>query len=351
MSDLRYPTASPTMVKDIMEEEIVLRLDDFNDTVEVIVGKDEKELRLEFAKKILALDSRYFRIEIRNYSYLPHDKDQSMIIDLSEQNFGALEDFFAWNTTGTIFSSRRLSPVIADPNTVTITAEKLDKYVAYWDRLLESYFLADFLGAPAFGNAVIDALIKAIDSEREDRAKLEPKLEIFAPILGVDDLEDNQNHLNDAENNNENEEDDGQHDEDEWENVYRDPFERDRPRQESRQMLGTLPYQIQRVYSNTETCSPIRKMLVDKFIKQGIDHHPYYEKLSGLVREGMPVEFHFDLADEMMRSLIITNQIRRGIDCRRLSADSRARRRCLYHIHRVGERCPGLGYSDPNPEW
>ncbi|TGO46925.1 hypothetical protein BCON_0301g00090 [Botryotinia convoluta] len=61
MSELRYPTVSPAMVKDIMNEVLVLYLDDFNDTVEVVVGKGEKELRPQFASKVLALHSEYFR--------------------------------------------------------------------------------------------------------------------------------------------------------------------------------------------------------------------------------------------------------------------------------------------------
>ncbi|TGO18177.1 hypothetical protein BPAE_0394g00010 [Botrytis paeoniae] len=114
----------------------------------------------------------------------------------------ALKAFFAWNTTGNTLCGKRLSAVTVDRDAAVVTAEKLDKYRLFWDRLLECYFLADFLGALAFGNAAINALIEAIDSEREDRAKLEPKLEVFAPILGVDNPEDNQNHLNEAENHN-----------------------------------------------------------------------------------------------------------------------------------------------------
>lgn len=255
------------------------------------------------------------------------------------------------NTTGDIFCAERLYAVTVDRDAAVVTAEKLDEYRLLWDRLLECYFLADFLGAPAFGNAAMNALIEAIDSEREYRAKLEPDVEVFAPILGVDDPEDNQNHFDNVENHNENEENDDQHIEDQWENLYRDPFEENRPRRDIRRMLGTLPYRIQRVYSETKTCSPILKMLMDKIIKQGIDHYPHYEKLCGLLEAGMPVEFHHDLVDELMRSLVITHQMSQGVDHGRHSADNRARRRCLYHIHSVGERCPGLGYNDPNPEW
>ncbi|KAF5872078.1 uncharacterized protein Bfra_009107 [Botrytis fragariae] len=85
-------------------------------------------------------------------------------------------------------------------------------------------------------------------------------------------------------------------------------------------------------------------MLVDKVIKQGIDHYSFYEKLRDLLEEGMAVEFNQDLVDELMRSTIIIHQMSQGVDYKRLSGDNRAR--C-----RLGERCSGLGYSDPNPEW
>ncbi|KAF5872077.1 uncharacterized protein Bfra_009106 [Botrytis fragariae] len=190
--------------------------DDFNDAVEIIAGTDEKKLRHQFASKVLALRSKYFRVKIKNYSYLPHSEDERMIINLSEQSIVALEAFLAWNSTGTIRCGERLSAVTVDRDAAVVTTEKLDKYRLFWDRLLEFYLLKDFLGASAFCNSAINTLIGAIDSESQDRAKFVPKLEVFAPILGVDDPEDNQNHLNDAENHKENEEDDNQHVEDQW---------------------------------------------------------------------------------------------------------------------------------------
>ncbi|KAF7943879.1 uncharacterized protein EAE97_005949 [Botrytis byssoidea] len=334
MSDLRYPTVSPAMVGDIMNEVIVLYLDDFNDLVKVIVGKDEEELRPQFASKVLALNSKYFRLTIKNYSFLQNAMSKPLIINLCEQNIGALEAFFVWNTTGEILSSESLSPVTAEPDTAAITTEKLDKYVHFWDRLLECYFLADFLGAPAFANATIDALLEAIDNETKDREKLEPKFKVSAPHLEVENLEDNQNHFDGDEDENDDEED-------RWEaGEHRDPFDKNLPRQETRQMLGTLPYQIRRIYSMTTADSLLRKMLVDKIMKQSTDNHPYYENLDGLLREGIPVEFHQDLMNEMMRSFTIVHQLSQGTYTTRLSADSRAARRCYYHIHRVGERCP-----------
>ncbi|TGO15967.1 hypothetical protein BTUL_0033g00040 [Botrytis tulipae] len=238
MSDLRYPTVSPAMGEDIMNEVIVLYPDDFDDLVEVIVGKDEEELRPQFASKVLALNSKYFRVTIKNYSFLQNAMSQPLIINLCEQNIGAMEAFFVWNTTGEILSSESLFPVTAEPDTAAITTEKLDKYVHFWDRLLECYFLADFLGAPAFGNATIDALLEAIDNETKDREKLEPKFEVSAPHLEVENLEDNQDHFDGDEDENNDEED-------RWEaGEHRDPFDKNLPRQEIRQMLGTLPYQI-----------------------------------------------------------------------------------------------------------
>ncbi|KAF7917941.1 uncharacterized protein EAE98_009969 [Botrytis deweyae] len=341
MSDLRYPTASPAMVKDIMNEVIVLYLHNFNDTVEVIVGKDEEELRLQFASKVLALHSEYFRVKIEIDSLVQHAKSEPLVINLCEQDIGALEAFFVWNTTGDILSSESLSPVTVDPNTAVITAEKLDEYVNFWDRLLECYFLADFLGAPAFGNATMDALLEAIDNETKDREKLESKFEVSAPHLEVDNSEDDHDHSDNDEDESDDEEDHRGDVERRWEaGEHRDPFDKNLPRQEIRQMLGTLPHQIRRVYSMTKADSLLQKMLVDKIMKQSTDHHPYYEKLNGLLKEGMPVEFHQDLMNEMMRSFTIVHQISQGTDSKRLSADCRALRRCYYHIHRVGERCP-----------
>ncbi|THV45173.1 hypothetical protein BGAL_0521g00070 [Botrytis galanthina] len=241
MSDLRYHTASPAMVKDFMEEVLFLSLEDFNDIVEVIAGKSEEELRPQFAWDVLALRSKYFRVKMKNYSYLPHGKDEHMIIDLSEQSIIALEAFFVWNTTGDIFCAERLSAVTIDRVAAVVTAEKLYKYRLLWDRLLECYFLADFLGAPAFGNAAMNALIEVIDSERECRAKLKPDVEVFASIRESMILKTiriifimlrittkmKRMMINTLKI--------------EWENLYRDPFEEKRPRRDIRRMLGTLP--------------------------------------------------------------------------------------------------------------
>ncbi|KAM0178482.1 hypothetical protein ACHAPC_008432 [Botrytis cinerea] len=342
MSDTRYPTISPAMLKNIMNEFLVLDLDDFNDTVEVIVGKGETEFRPQFASKVLALHSEYFRLKIKNFSYIPHTEKQSLTINLCEQNIIALEAFFAWNTTGKILSSKRLSPVTVDPEAVTITAEKLDKYEVFWDQLLECYFLADFLGAPAFGNATIDALIDAINYEREDREKLEPNFEVSEQLLAVDNSEDNQNDPNIFGDENNDEEDQGDDNEDPWEmhGLRRDPFDENLPRREIRRMLGTLPHQFQRVYSMTKADSPLRKMLVDKIIEQCTAYQSHDEQLFGLLKGGVPVEFHQDLADELVRSFNLAYQVSQGRYPKRMNARDRAGRRCYYHIHRVGEPCP-----------
>ncbi|ESZ93112.1 hypothetical protein SBOR_6484 [Sclerotinia borealis F-4128] len=335
MPDLHYPTASPAMVNDIMDKLLVLSLDDYNDTVRVIVGSGKRQVQVECAAKVLGLQSEFFRVKAEFDSFLPHANHQRPVIDLSEQNVDAMSMFFVWNTTGNIYSAKRLSTITV-PSDGTKTTKELDGYRILWDQLLECYFLADYLGAPNFGNAIIDALFKAINDEADDRARLEvkPEEKDFVHSLAPTPEVNNGNDDNDDEDDDNETVDD---DDDQERGGLSDPFEERVPQKEIRQMLGTLPYQIQRMYSKTKKGSPLRKMLVDKIINQAITID-LYEKLQCIVAEGVPIEFHRTLVDELMRTAVIVVHCDQGGPYRR-RADERSRDNYLYHIHKVGERC------------
>lgn len=218
-----------------------------------------------------------------------------------------------------------------------VTTQHLDRYRILWDQLLECYFLADFLGAPVFANATMDALFEAIDNEYEDRERLEVKSEVVtpprSPSLGTDGNQNNHfhaGHVDDIDDDEDNDEDD---DGVEW--MFKDPFEKKQPQQEPRQMLGTLPYQIERVYVMTKRDSLLRRMLVDKIIAQGY-RSDQYSKIHNIMEEGLPLVFLRDLTDELMRTAVISSGIR---DYRVLGAHSRVQLRCIYHIHKGRERC------------
>ncbi|CCD44108.1 predicted protein [Botrytis cinerea T4] len=151
-------------------------------------------------------------------------------------------------------------------------------------------------------------------SLREDREKLEPNFEVSEQLLAVDNSEDNQNDPNIFGDENNDEEDQGDDNEDPWEmhGLRRDPFDENLPRREIRRMLGTLPHQFQRVYSMTKADSPLRKMLVDKIIEQCTAYQSHDEQLFGLLKGGVPVEFHQDLADELVRSFNLAYQVSQG---------------------------------------
>ncbi|KAB8304138.1 hypothetical protein EYC80_003558 [Monilinia laxa] len=208
MLDLRYPTASPAMVRDIMNQNLVLSLDDHNDTVTIIVGIGKEQLRIAFAAKVLGLHSEFFRVKTEFNSFLTHEDDQNQTIDLSEQNFDAMTAFFAWNTTGDIYSAKRLSRNTI-PSGEKVTTENLDRYRVLWDQLLECYFLADFLGAPKFGNAIIDALFHAIHGEFNHRDELEVAFSeniVIQPLpITLFDNNENDIHDEDLDNGDENE--------------------------------------------------------------------------------------------------------------------------------------------------
>ncbi|KAI9647965.1 hypothetical protein NHQ30_002587 [Ciborinia camelliae] len=337
MSDLHYPTASPAMVKGIMDTPVLLSLDDYNDTVGVVIGSGEDQILLNFAAKVLGLQSEFFRVKTEFDSFLPHANHQRPIIDLSEQNVGAMTTFFAWNTTGDIFSARQLSTIMVHDGTrTTRTTKEFDDYRVLWDQLLECYFLAAFLGAPNFGNDIIDALFDIITCEKADDRH------ILAMNSERNGAADPPTPPPEVDNNHDDENEDDENDDDENDNdnglwrSWRDPFEDRVPQKEVRQMLGTLSYQVSRMYSKTKAGSPLRRMFIDMIISLAINNEEHYEKLHGIVEVGSPVQFHKDLVDGLMRTANIAIV---GYETHRLRADRRTENRCFYHIHKLGETC------------
>lgn len=303
------------------------------------MGKGKEQLRVNFAAKVLGLRSEFFRVKTKFNSFMNYEDHQNQIIDLSEQNIDAMIAFFAWNTTGDIFSAKYLSKNTI-PRDATVTTPQLDGYRVLWDQLLECYFLADFLGAPKFGNAIVDALFNAIDHERHHRAncgvEVEEKIFPHQPFPNTL-LDNNENNSDDEDLDDDDENEDGNDDNqgNQARNRVPDPFGLNRPQAQSRQMLGTLPYQIQRMYSNTKKGSPVRYLLVDQLINQGMSCD-YYKELHSIIEEGVPLEFLQSLADELMLTVRIAvgNNQNHG-----MRADHRAAKRCLYHIHKTGESC------------
>lgn len=295
------------------------------------MGSGPEQLRLSFPIKVLGLNSLFFRVKTEFFSSEAHPSHLDPIIDLSDQDVDLMNVFFAWNTTGDIYSAKRLTKIIK-PSGRKVTVKKLDEYKLLWDRLLECYFLADFLGAPKFGNAVVDALFDIIDAELTDRNYVEilPEEKIFGrPVPSANDSGDDQNDNDDWDGNGQNDAEDEQG----WMDT-RDPFKEVTPQMEIRQMLGTLPYQIRRMYSNTGSKSLLRRMLIDKIIQQGTIHD-YYRKISCIVKENLPIEFHRDLVQELMCNATTM----RDYNDRRAVSYMRAENKCFYHVHELGERC------------
>ncbi|RAL60441.1 hypothetical protein DID88_000216 [Monilinia fructigena] len=141
--------------------------------------------------------------------------------------------FFAWNTTGDIYSAKCLFKNTI-PSGGKVTTEQLDGYRVLWDQLLECYFLADFPGAPKFGNAIIDALFKAIDDERGDRNELKMVLSemIVLQPLPVTPFVHIENDIHDEDLNNGDENEGGDDEETVRARIrLRDPFGLSRPQQ------------------------------------------------------------------------------------------------------------------------
>lgn len=295
--------------------------EDLHATITVIIDKGKQQRKMDLISKVLGLRSELFRKEA-NFMSRKMIKSRNLTFNLSEYKLHAFNTFLAWNATGQIESSNALTYIDVEGE----KEEKLKKYQSLWDQLVDCYFLSQHIKAPDFGNAVIDALIYAIRDEKQARAKGVPEPEV--------DKSQNPHHTQSG-----------------WDSdsaLFQGVPHEVSP-SDYRQMLGSQAYQIRRICANTDTESPLRRLLVDYIVDQSLrkEYSEYYNLSLVVMQDDIPSEFRQQLFKEhawMARSCIHYNLD--YSDSQSDSAMSRTGAVCeWYHTHRQGvKQCKRIHY-------
>ncbi|QSZ36392.1 hypothetical protein DSL72_006268 [Monilinia vaccinii-corymbosi] len=268
----------------------------------------------------------------------------------------ALAIFLSWNAHGDITHAPQFAGITAtgtDP-----IAVQLAKYARLWNQLIACHALAHLLTAPAFGNAVIDAMIRALDEEasvQTKRRKMEDDArELERPPMPQSQAEYDRAMRRLVEEDASVRNPQATH----WIaagvpsfaawNALRMWSRREILRRplvlppDCRHVLGATPAQISVFYAETERGSLLRQMLVDMIVSYSTRFPKYYGQKGGFgmllggAAEGQPgAEFRVpvEFVQDLLARYALVARGDRGV------RNAEFVDRCRYHDHRHGAAC------------
>lgn len=120
----------------------------------IIIGKDNHKKRVRVAAALLSTQSFYF-----NKACAEPWKRPGKTLQLPEETPETFEIFLAWLNTGDIKHASSLSKIGTSNDAETRRKDLSSR----WLQLLHCYSMADYIQAPRYMNAIMDALIATLE--------------------------------------------------------------------------------------------------------------------------------------------------------------------------------------------
>ncbi|KAF7852960.1 hypothetical protein EAF04_010837 [Stromatinia cepivora] len=346
-SGLYTITNTPWIIQNTQEERISLSLEDYSDLVTVTIGSPSNRLHITWPLKIFCLNSLFFRSIFLPSTPITPDTTPTYIHILREKflqtsnipfpcstaaHIEAFSIFASWNTYGELKYAKQFAGITSED-----VHQRINQYNILWNQLLDCYRLSQLLIAPRFGNKIIDTMIDAIREEcswQTRRRKLEDEDEQFAlDSLGSEEYQALMKRLEEVS----------------WEtgdNVFNQTQSGEEtlnPRSrtsiqppDSRHVLGATPFQITKLYADTNPGSPLRRMIIDMIISYSIRFPKYYGQNGGfgqLLGGSDPgTEGEFWVPMEFVRDLLTVYAKTKGGKNEKWMDENG----CKYHDHKEG---------------